>query len=279
MKTFNLFRVQYFFCGESRAASIGLLCTIGLCLVVPKTTLSQNSVQRDQQAVTILTQTIAAGGGQEVLTSIQDFTETGTVTYDWADQVTGNVTVEGRGLNQLKIEAELSGGTRKAVIDHDGGSLKEADGRTRPILRQSAHDLGSLALPCLPLIAAIQDSSTSLIYDGLVTHNGASVYDIRLQKVYTEQEDPSGIRGKREARDFYIDPRLFLITAISDRIYFGGPSDKGVLHEILYSNYQSEDGIPTPLTIAETVWSVTGFTMQLSQVKFNSGLTDSDVAW
>ena len=100
-----------------------LPCALCLCVFASRAALAQNSAQRDQHAVTILTQTIAACGGQDLLAAIQDFTETGTVTYYWADQITGNVTVKGRGLHQLKIEADLPAGKHTAVVNRDGGSL------------------------------------------------------------------------------------------------------------------------------------------------------------
>ena len=240
---------------------------------------AQTAVQRDQQALTILSQTIAVGGGQQLLTSIQDLTETGTITYGWGDQPMVDVTVKGRGLHQFKIEADLSKGKRSSVVSGGGGWLKEADGRNWPIYHQSAADLESLTLPYLPLIAAIGDSSTSIVYGGIVTHANAPAYDIRLQRNHTKEQDPSGNLGTREARDFFIDPKTLLVVAISDRIYFGGPTDDGVPHEILYSNYQPESGIMAPLTIAETVRDATGYTMTLSQVTFNSGLADSDFTW
>jgi hypothetical protein len=240
---------------------------------------AQSPPQRDQQALAVLTQTITAAGGQQLLASIQDFTEIGTVTYAWDSQAVRNVTVKGRGLHQLKIDADLPDGQRTAVVSNDGGSLTESNGTTRLISQQSANDLGSLSIPYIPLIAAMQDPTRSIIYGGLVTHNGVSVYDIRLRRVYTKQEDATGNRGVRETRDFYIDPNTFLVTSIADEIHAGGPNDNGIPHEILYSNYQSENGIAMPLTISETAWNVTGFTMQLSQVEFNSGLSDSDFAW
>ena len=261
------------------ANSLGPFWTICLWLFASTSMSAQTSAQHDQQALKIIEQTVVAGGGQELITSVQDFTETGTVTYGWGDQPTGNVTVKGRGLHQFKIEADLSAGKLTTVVARDGGLLTEMNGWTRPILRQSANDIGSLTLPLLSLIAAIQDSSASIVYGGLVAHDGASAYDIRLQEVYTQQQDPGGNRGVREARDFYIDPKTFLITAISDRVYFGGPSDTGVSHENLFSNYQPENGIMMPLTVVETVQGETGFTMTFSQVTFNSGLADSDFAW
>jgi hypothetical protein len=243
---------------------------------VSLTSFAQTAIQRDQQALTILTQTIAAGGGQDLLTSIHDLTETGTVTYYYDKEISGSITVKSHGLHQFRMDADLPEGRRSTVVNDASGSLTEEDGRFRPVFRQSAADLWSVTLPYLPLIAAIQDSSTKILYGGLTTHNGASVYQIRIEKVYTSQQDTTGVRGNREGRDIYIDPNSFLVIAIFDQIHFNSLQDSGVPHEFLYSNYQTENGIAMPLTISETVRGVTGATMSLSQVTFNTGLSDSD---
>lgn len=258
--------------------SIGLL----LAVFAPSPRISaQTSVERDQQALTIIAETVSAAGGPTVLMAVQDFTETGTVTYTWTGSVTGNITVKGLGLSQFRMDATLSEGRRSIVASGGSGVLTDATGAVWPVPHQSAADLGSMTLPYLPLIAAFQDSSSSIVYGGLVTQNGATAYDIRIQKVYTTQQDSTGSRGAREARDFYIDPNSFLVVAISDQIHLATPgvADNGIPHEILYSNYQPESGIMMPLEISETVSGAIGFTVQLTQVSFNSGLTVSDFSW
>lgn len=278
MQRLGYFHARYSAQGAFSVISLMSLCALGLWLLAPVTVSAQNTVQRDPQALTIIKQTIAASGGQQLLSSIQDFTETGMVTYNFADPVTGNVTLKCRGLHQLRIDADLPKGRRTTVVNGGNGSLKEADGRTVPIYRQSAADLGSLGLPYLALIAATRES-TDIIYGGLVAHNGASAYDIRLQRVYTARQDPTKTRGVSESRDFYIDPKTFLVSAVSDHIHFKVFDDGGVPHEILYSNYQPENGIMVPLAIVETIRDLTGFTMNLNQVAFNSSLPDSEFSW
>ena len=264
----------------SVAASCGLICAVILWLLSPRAIFSQASIQRDSQALTVLTQAIAVGGGQESLSSVQDFTETGTITYYSAGQISGDVTVKGHGLHQFKIEADLPNGKRTTIVNGAGGLLKEADGRSIPIYGQGAADLGSLTFPYLPLIESMKDQSVSIIYKGLVIHNGISAYDVRFQKVYTKHQDPQGTRGEREARDFYIEAKTLLISAISDQVHFGaGPHDDAVSLETLYSNYQSENGINIPLTIMQTIRGAPGLTITLSQVTFNSGLGESDFTW
>ena len=247
-----------------------------LVVSTPQVNSQSSPVQRDPQALTILAQTIVAGGGVDLLTSIQDLTGVGTVTYYTDEQTTGNVTVKSRGLSQLRMDADLPDGRRTTVVNGIGGALIQEDGSFRPISGQSAGDIGSIVFPYLTLMAAIQDSSTSIIYSGRVNHNGASAYDVRVQKNYPVEQDPQGNRSAREARDFYIDPSSFSVVSIADQIFFG---DLGNPHEVLYSNYQPQSGVYMPMTVAETVNAVPGVAIQLTQVTFNSGLSDSDFQW
>jgi hypothetical protein len=278
MNTLKLVVAHYLLLGRSRMVLLGTLCAIGLWVFAPGAAFSQSSVQRDEQALTILAQTIEAGGGSKLLASIQDITETGKITYHGANSndIRGNVTVKGRGLHQLKIEADLSTGQRTTVVNGHGGSVIEADGRRAPLHGQSAEDLGSLTIPYLPLIAAMQDPSISIVYGGLVNHNDASAYNIRLQRVYTKQQDPHGDRARRETRDVYIDPRTFLIAAVVDQFYLAGPKQHSLAHEDRYSGYQTNNGVMMPLAVSQTIGGEIGFTMNLEQVTINAKLTDAD---
>jgi hypothetical protein len=239
----------------------------------------QADVQRDQQALAILKQTVAAGGGQDMLATIQDLTATGTATYYSDDLLTGSVTIKCRGLHQFKLEADLSIGKRVLVVNGYGGSLRDENSGTWAIRRQRAIDLGSAILPYLPLIAALEDPSISITYRGLVSHNGGPAYDIRFEKMYTPQQDPSGNRGALEAHDVFIDPRSWLVVSRLDQLHHGSGGDEGIAHETLYSNYQVISSIVMPLAISETEEGTTGVTIQLTQVVFNSGLSDSDFNW
>jgi hypothetical protein len=214
-------------------------------------------------------------GARIYLSSIQDITETGTVTYNWNDPITASVTIKNRGLQQFRLDAVLPDGQQSTVINGGSGLQTDANGTVRAISRQSLSDLACTPFPYQSFIQALQDSSVSIVSNGLLTHNGASVYDVRIQKNYSADQDPEGNRGIREARDFYIDPNTFLVVSISDRLYSDATTSQSIVHEILYSNYQTENGVAMPLTISETLDGNTGVTLQLSQVTFNTGLTDS----
>lgn len=277
MKTLRVSRCPSHPSRNARGIYSWLIPAMALWLMTPARGLSQNPVQRNQQAMTILGRTITAGGGQKLLTSIHDLVETGTITCYWADQEEkGSVMVKSRGARQVRIDADLPEGRRRTIVNHGSGSLIEATGRKTPIPAQSAADLGGMTIPYLLLLAAIEEPTTQIDYLGVVTHNGASVHDIRVEQVYTPQRDPTGAQSARDAHDIFIDPDTFLVIAISDQIHFHRIGAEGIPHEIQYSNYKQEMGSVIPLTISETVRGVTGMTIQLSQVNFNQGLTDSD---
>jgi hypothetical protein len=265
-------------CTSLTPAYWGLPCLIGLWIFVTSTTLAQTAVQRDSQALSILSQAVAVGGGQDLLNSVQDFTETGAVTYYLQDQTTGNATIKGRGSNQFKLAADLSTGQRTIVVSANSGALTDVDGSSRPISGQTAADLGNIMFPYQPLIAAIQNASISVIYGGQVDHNGISTYNIRIQNTYTATQDPDGTRGTREARDFYIDAAAFVVVAISDQLHFT-TSDEGLAHEIDYSNYQPESGVLMPSGVTESLNGTPDCSITVTQVAFNSGLSDNDFSW
>src|SRR6266478_1148258 len=88
--------------------------------VAQQTTTQQGpqSVQRDAQAISILSQALNAAGGATRLGAIQDFTGTGTIAYNWANnQVPGSVTVYGKGLDQFRMDAGMSSGTQSFVVN------------------------------------------------------------------------------------------------------------------------------------------------------------------
>ncbi len=240
--------------------------------------LGQQTVQRDQQALMILKQALKAAGGVDLLNSIQDFTGNGTITYFWDDQVNGNVTVRGRGTAQFRIDATLPGGERTVTVNKGVGSVTETDGTVRSIPHPSALKLGSMTFPYMPLLLATQDVSMSITYVGLVDHGGQQAQDIRIQKIYSATEDPQGDRSRLTSRDVFLDPNTSLVIGISDVIDPASGDSQGVRHEVLFSDYRTVNGMAIPFSITETVREQALFTMQLTQISFNSGLTDADFA-
>lgn len=84
--------------------------------------LGQQARRRDVQALDILTRSLSGAGD---LGSVQDFSDTGMITYYWAGEaVQGPVTVHGKGLSKFRMDSSVSGAPRSLVMsaNPDAGS-------------------------------------------------------------------------------------------------------------------------------------------------------------
>jgi hypothetical protein len=85
-----------------------------------------------------------------------------------------------------------------------------------------------------------------------------------------------GFRTKLATRDFFVDPNTFQILSSQDSAHPKDNLSETCPHEMQFSNYQSTNGVLVPFAITETVCGQVTDTITLSQIAFNTGLTDSD---
>lgn len=251
-----------------------VLLVISVSLLAQQTT---TTLQRDPQALAILSQVLSAAGGANALTAIQDFTASGQVTFYWAGEaVQGSVTVQCRGLNQFRLEATLPDGVHSWIVSKGSALEKHPDGSMTPMPFENTLKPASITLPLTQLAAALQDASMSITYIGLVTHDGQQAHDIRLQKVLPATSDPYGVQSKITRADFFIDPNTFSILSVQDMAYRRDNEPGESPHEMQFSDNQSTSGILVPFSITELIGGQQTVSIQLSQITFNSGLTDAD---
>lgn len=232
---------------------------------------------RDPQAVAILNQSLQAAGGSQALAAIQDFTASGSITFYWAGQkVSGSVTIKGRGLAQYRMDASVDGGVESLVVNGNNGSVKNIDGSTRTFSPDELVYFASPSFPSTQVMAALQNTSTSISFVGEVTHDGRQVDDVRVQKVYSKADDPLGFRAKLATRDFFIDPATFQVVSSQDSAHPIHILSALCPHEMQFSDYRTVNGVLVPFAITETVCGQTTDRINLSQIVFNTGLTDSD---
>lgn len=231
----------------------------------------------DAQAVAALSQALSAAGGPQALGVIQDFTATGQITYSWPGSSNqGTVTLRGRGLDQFRLDAVLPEGTRSWAVSHGMGNLKAADGTETKIPGHNAIALGSLTFPYLPLMAASLDSTTTVSTVGPTSVNGANALQIRVQRHYTSSSDPNGTLAQLTTRDFFIDPNTFLILKCELMTHPVQTFTVSLPEDISFSNYQRVSGVEVPFTITESINGQQIWTIQLSSIQFNTGLSDAD---
>jgi len=259
-----------------RTSRLGPLVACALILFVPASRAQQASTAsvRDPQALGTLQQCLAAAGGAQAISAIRDFTGTGNITYFWAgQQVTGTATVLGLGLQDFRLDANLPEGTRSWIVNGSGGMTKNADGSSIPISYANALNRGSLTLPYLALLNALNDSSVSVSSAGTTTVNGRQGMIIKIQPTYAAADDPTGDLTKLNTKSYVIDSQTFAILETLDTFW----SDDGRMlptkHEVVYSDFKALNGIAVPLSIKNKMGGQETWSLQLGNVTFNSGLT------
>jgi hypothetical protein len=231
---------------------------------------------RDPSAVALLQQAIAAGGGSVTLGSVQDFTGLGSITYYWAGtEVKAPVTLRGRGVQEFRLDANMPEGTKSWVVSYGQGSLQEPLGEKTSIPFSNSWNLGNLSAPQLALLAALNDSATSIVQIASPAVGNRQVYDLRLQKVFPTKDDPTGQLSKWSAKDFLIDPATFTIVATQDVEFSNDSPRHSFKHQLAFSDYRSVNGVLLPFAIAETIEGQQTWSIQLSSITLNIGLTDS----
>src|ERR1700722_2251304 len=93
--------------------AFGSVCILASIPAAQQTPSAPPTVQRDPQAITILTQALNAAGGTSAVVGVPHYTATANVTYYWAgEQVEGTAVLKGRGTGQFRVDATLPDGMR-----------------------------------------------------------------------------------------------------------------------------------------------------------------------
>jgi hypothetical protein len=233
---------------------------------------------QDTQAVSVLNQALGAAGGATAHRAVNDYTASGTITYHDNPDVQGTVKITAQNSIAIRLDATLPTGVRSWAV-HDGvATTKHQDGKLSVAANQPnvpSSDAfpyqtplfpSSIAFPYHQLTVALANPSFSISYRGIAQVDGHSVHDIDVQLGSAGGSDPM---SEYHSREFFIDTTTFQIVMTQDLV------PKNVVHKIHYSNYSAVSGVLVPFTLAEDLGGQPIWSIQLSQMTFNSGLQDS----
>jgi hypothetical protein len=210
------------------------------------------------------------------ITAVQDYTGVGNVTYNWAGaQVQASATVESMGVTTFRIDSSLSNGTRTWAVDNLAGVLIAPDGTRQNSSFYNLATSGSLTLPALRVASILQSTATSIAYVGQVTINGNTAYQIHCVLPANSSAPPAPSLPAFGAFDLFIDSTSFLVDSLQETAYSDANFQISFTHEIDYSNYQAVGGLAAPFGITESVGGQQTWSISLSSLSFNSGLTES----
>lgn len=230
----------------------------------------QTSPSRATSAISFLTQAVTAAGGSATIAAIQDFTAEGSITHNWADNPEqGQLTIKSRGAGQFRLDSQVSEGTWSYILNNGAAQLTLPDGSIYPIAYHNALNSGALTWPTARLSAALLDPTVSVIDLGLVQIGNTQARGIRTIR--------SGPFAGFTQTDYFLDPTHFIVLRFQDQVHPDNDAINGAtLRQLDFSNYQQVNGVLVPFSVAQSVAGQTVWTIQLTSVVFNSGLSDSD---
>jgi len=238
---------------------------------------TDHPIVRDQEALAILNQTVSASGGASAIAAIQDYTESGTITYFWADgQDAGGVLLRGLGATDFRLDATLADGPQSWAVLSGQGTIKSISGVTDTIPYVDALSLSGYTFSLPQILNLLSDTSISIVSSGQVQLNGSSAYEIRVQRTFSPQMDPDGSVSEASRQTIFVDATSFQILQVDSLAHQGGGAAASYVRSVQFSNYKAVNGVSVPFQIKETISGRKTLAIQLTTVTFNSGLTDSD---
>lgn len=230
--------------------------------------------QQDPQAVTILSQCVTAAGGTSAIASVSDFVGTGTATLYLNNQITAPATIKARGAQQFRVDATLPNGTRSWAVSYGSGTLLNADGSRSKIPYYNGINVGieSWALP--DIVAVVNNPNATITNLGVVQNEAGSVYQIHT--VQPDPNNPDPVLANIQSVDYLIDPNTFMLLGTLNSTYNAGDLSQSYQRVVLFSNFNAQGAVTVPFNVAEMVGGQNTWSIQLTSVAFNVGLTDAD---
>jgi hypothetical protein len=233
--------------------------------LLPGTGLAQSDPQALQYAAQAIT---ALTGG----TTVSDITISGNATRTVGSNVgTGSANFYAKGEYESRIDMTLSTGNRSEIINTSNplnspqGEWIDANGNANPYSPFNCMTDPVWFYDALSSLAFTNNSNQVLSYVGLENLNGESVQ--HLNSVWNGSALTS--------MDFYLDASTFLPAAANLTIHPDSDATTNIPVQVLFSNYQSVNGILVPFHIQELLSGTVLLDFTAISAVINSGLSDS----
>jgi hypothetical protein len=229
-------------------------------------------ITQDPTAIAVVNKVVATAGGMDSLSTLSDYTASGQITYFWGDKpVTAQVTIRGRGQDAFRLDATLSNGTRTWSVINGQGHTTAEDGKTTNLAYHTALGLRWLTFPIPKLLLSLRDPNLTIVDKGL-----KAVDDKQFEDIHIESTIKNKLHAKLSTEDYLVDPLTFTLSEIDDNTHPSNDILKDIPHAVTFGNFQTVQGISVPLSVSEKVNGQVVWSIQLTQVVFNTGVKDTD---
>ena len=230
----------------------------------------------DLKVAQIVESALASSGGRAAVNSVHDFRETGTISYNWGiEPLQGSATINAIADSDFRFAFNVPGHDRAWYITDGQGKARE-NGRTTALPFHSGANRGSLTLPILRLASSANSSKFRISYIERVTREGRDVYHVRAEKTSLPRDADKSI-AQLETTEYFIDCKSFLIVRVEDVMHPPENMEVSQFHAIDYSDFRDVDGVQVPFSVVEHIGNAQTWSLELTEVSLNSGLTRSDI--
>ncbi|HKW18899.1 MAG TPA: hypothetical protein VJO35_15425 [Terriglobales bacterium] len=226
-------------------------------------------VSKNPTAVSILEHSLQRTFGTYAANSLRSIKGSGHVEYYSAGRSNaGELTLESKPGEGIRLESTLEQGKRILVISPTGSRVQDINGLTHT-LEPTALNVEKYVIPFLELSKAVSDESTSVLYAGLFEIEGKKFYRVHLQKVIKDRVNPNGDLSKLAAIDAFVDADTSLLSAIQGTTHTNGNLKDQYSETLYFWNYRLENGLLLPFTISARVGDQRVWEIQLQTISMN----------
>lgn len=256
-----------------------LAVIVGLFLSVPAPCVAQQTTSpTPPQAATLLAQSAAALSGG---VTVSDVTLTGTVdSIIGSDDETGTVSLKAMAAGESRMDLTLSASMRSEIrtIDSNGNLEGVWSGSDSVQHAMAYHNLwtdSSWFFPPLTLNRVVSNTAQVATLIGQETLNGQAVMHVSVSQPPAFATTNVAELQHLTQMDFYLDPTTSLPVALSFTIHPDNTELLDIPVQILFSNYQTVNGVQIPFHIQRFQNGCLWLDFQIQAAVLNSGLTST----
>lgn len=242
-----------------------------LVYLLPSIAVGQDVVQKDAQALSALTGSIAAMSAPGTI--IQDSVVEGTI--EMGDGTIGTVVFENKGSSTVRREINLP--NRQAIsVVNQGVGYSVINGVRQDLPLWVTNFDGPDFIPVLSRISDFGSARTNTVYVGLEDIPSGPAYHVRLSAVPITK-DPLEAEALDLMSEFhvYIDAKTNLVAKTQGFIFSPETLSNRTAVDTFYGDYRQVGGILVPYRILRSIMGQKLSDVVITKVSLNTGLLDS----
>lgn len=243
-----------------------------LSLLIPALAQQTTTVNKDAQALAILTKALAIATTQNAVSLPQDSVAQGSITF--VNGTSATLRIEHKGFRNLRQEIAFPDHQVSYVTKGGQGySIREGKKTGLPLWVTQFHYPEHI--PAISQMADFLSPNMNLIYLGIEKVNGLAAYHIMFTLVPTDGT-PSEVVAQTSEFHVFVDAQTSLVTKTQSYIFSPEAIENRSLAEMYYSDYRSINGLLVPFQVSRYISGEKYCDITFSTVAVNVGLTDID---